>query len=199
MFSSYWTEGDGRIRRDSRGQIWRCSSNYRYGGQQPVTAWLWSRTIPSSVSWPILCLGPSCRSDFFRTGIACGYPAHRTTRIGAFGQCNEVHDRIISTTMHVVWNRRKNHAFSFAPQRQTVDVGTGNNRLSVSLIYCSTNSTIVTMYRGLELQHYSNEANWAQDGHILMRPFSHFNFFVRSLLQLCSYLIQQLPSQYKIY
>lgn len=54
------------------------------------------------------------------------------------------------------------------------------------------------MYRGLELQHYSNEANWAQDGHILMRPFSHFNFFVRSLLQLCSYLIQQLPSQYKI-
>jgi hypothetical protein len=54
------------------------------------------------------------------------------------------------------------------------------------------------MCRGLELQHYSNEANWAQDGHILMQPYSHFNFFVRSLLQLCSYLVQQLPSQYKI-
>jgi hypothetical protein len=50
----------------------------------------------------------------------------------------------------------------------------------------------------LKLQDYTNEANWAQDGHILMQPFSHFNFFVRSLLQLCSYLVQQLPTQYKI-
>ena len=31
-----------------------------------------------------------------------------------------------------------------------------------------------------------------------MQPTSHFNFFVRGLLQLCSYLIQQLPSRYKI-
>jgi hypothetical protein len=52
--------------------------------------------------------------------------------------------------------------------------------------------------RGLELQHYSNEANWAQDGHVLMQPISHFNFFVRGLLQLCSYLVQQLPTQYKV-
>lgn len=31
-----------------------------------------------------------------------------------------------------------------------------------------------------------------------MQPDSHFNFFVRGLLQLCSYLVQQLPSRYKI-
>jgi hypothetical protein len=52
--------------------------------------------------------------------------------------------------------------------------------------------------RGLELQEYTNEANWAQDGQVLMQPVSHFNFFVRSLLQLCSYLVQQLPTKYKI-
>jgi hypothetical protein len=48
------------------------------------------------------------------------------------------------------------------------------------------------------VQKYSNETNWAQDGHILMQENSHFNFFVRGLLQLCSYLVQQLPSRYKI-
>jgi hypothetical protein len=52
--------------------------------------------------------------------------------------------------------------------------------------------------RGLELQRYTNEANWAQDGHVLMQPFSHFNFFIRGLLQLSSYLVQQLPARYKI-
>ena len=53
-------------------------------------------------------------------------------------------------------------------------------------------------YSGLELQRYTNDANWAQDGQVLMKPFSHFNFFVRGLLQLCSYLAQQLPTRYKI-
>jgi len=48
------------------------------------------------------------------------------------------------------------------------------------------------------MQQYSNEANWAQDGQVLMQPVSHFNFFVRGLLQLCSYLVQQLPIRYKV-
>lgn len=48
------------------------------------------------------------------------------------------------------------------------------------------------------MQHYSNEANWAQDGQVLMQPVSHFNYFVRGLLQLCSYLVQQLPTKYKV-
>ena len=47
---------------------------------------------------------------------------------------------------------------------------------------------MIRLYRGLALQKYSNEANWAQDGHILLQPFSHFNFFTRGLLQLSSYL-----------
>ena len=54
------------------------------------------------------------------------------------------------------------------------------------------------IFRGLELQKYSNEANWAQDGHILMQPVSHFNYFVRGLLQICSYLVQQLPTRYRV-
>jgi hypothetical protein len=48
------------------------------------------------------------------------------------------------------------------------------------------------------VQQYSNEANWAQDGQVLMQPISHFNYFVRGLLQLCSYLVQQLPTKYKV-
>jgi hypothetical protein len=31
-----------------------------------------------------------------------------------------------------------------------------------------------------------------------MQSHSHFNFFIRSLLQLCYYLIQQLPTHYKV-
>lgn len=52
--------------------------------------------------------------------------------------------------------------------------------------------------RCLELQEYTNEANWAQDGPVLLQPMSHFEFFIRSLLQLCSYLVQQLPASYKV-
>jgi hypothetical protein len=31
-----------------------------------------------------------------------------------------------------------------------------------------------------------------------MQRLSHFNFFIRGLLQLCSYLVQQLPVKYKV-
>jgi hypothetical protein len=61
------------------------------------------------------------------------------------------------------------------------------------LLYLTEN-----LFRGLELQKYSNEANWAQDGHVLMQPVSHFNYFVRGLLQICSYLVQQLPTRYRV-
>lgn len=31
-----------------------------------------------------------------------------------------------------------------------------------------------------------------------MQPVSHFNYFVRGLLQICSYLVQQLPPRYRV-
>ena len=31
-----------------------------------------------------------------------------------------------------------------------------------------------------------------------MQPVSHFNCFVQGLLQICSYLVQQLPTQYRV-
>lgn len=46
----------------------------------------------------------------------------------------------------------------------------------------------------MRFQGSSNEANWANGGQVLMAFFSLFYFFVRCLLQLNVYLIQQLPA-----
>ncbi|KAF9522821.1 hypothetical protein CPB83DRAFT_899324 [Crepidotus variabilis] len=56
----------------------------------------------------------------------------------------------------------------------------------------------VTTYKSFtEPDNYSNEANWAVDGVVLMDRHSHFRFFLRLLFLMVSYIVQQLPQDYE--
>ncbi|KIJ90487.1 hypothetical protein K443DRAFT_15192 [Laccaria amethystina LaAM-08-1] len=56
----------------------------------------------------------------------------------------------------------------------------------------------VTGYVSLQQQKSSNEANWATDGESVMEDISLFRYVSRSLLQVSSHVLMQLPPRLRI-
>ena len=152
----------------------------------------------------LLALGIYVRLDFMKILVFCGLNKHGgTPPIAPSGHSEVAHDA--TRMMGVMYPPEA--MINGAGSVKTILATLGKGYLELppevtgyafvfSVLF--SKSKLIFFCRSLQQQKASNEANWATDGESVMEDVSLFRYISRSLLQLSSHVLMQLPPRLRV-